>query len=177
MAMTPHPQFDGLLFDFQIAGQVPWQVVNDSVMGGRSTSRWQLINGTAVFQGVVSLENNGGFASVRSLPATHDLVGRDAIVLRVRGDGRRYKFMVRMDKGLDGALYQVAFSTKKDEWVEPRLPMSGFVPIYRGRVLPGAPPLDPGKVKSFGLLVSDQQEGPFRLEIAWIKALTPVDKW
>jgi monofunctional biosynthetic peptidoglycan transglycosylase len=168
--------FDSVLFDFQTADHVPWQVVNDDVMGGRSTSRWLQTNGVAVFQGLVSLKNNGGFASVRSLPARYDLVGCEAFVLRARGDGLRYKFMVRLDQGVDGALYQSAFTTKRDEWEDHRLPLNGFVATYRGRLLPGEPPLDPGKVKSLGLLVSDQQEGPFRLEIAWIKATASADR-
>ena len=57
------------LFDFSTATNAPaWQVVNDDVMGGVSTSRFSVTNGVAVFRGEVSLENNGGFASVRSLP-------------------------------------------------------------------------------------------------------------
>jgi NADH dehydrogenase [ubiquinone] 1 alpha subcomplex assembly factor 1 len=36
--------------------------------------------------------------------------------------------------------------------------------------LSGEPPLDPTKVTSVGFLISDKQEGPFQLEVAWIKA-------
>lgn len=171
MALTLHPRLEGPLFDFQTAGQIPWRVVNDSVMGGRSTSQWNVIPGGALFQGVVSLENGGGFASVRSGPVAHDLAHCDGFLLRVRGDGRRYKLLARADERLDGALYQAAFHTKKGEWLELRLPLNEFVPTYRGRRLAGVPPVDPAKVKSFGLLVSDEQEGPFRLELAWIKTL------
>ena len=87
------------LFDFQTTTHSPtWQVVNDDVMGGVSTSQFQLVpNGGAVFSGVVSLENNGGFASVRSSPVRENLSCTDAFVLRVRGDGRRYKFTVRTE--------------------------------------------------------------------------------
>lgn len=160
-----------ILFDFETAaGLADWQIVNDSVMGGASTSNLQLANGVAVFQGNVSLDHNGGFASVRSLPAQHDLTGCDAFVLRVRGDGRRYKFTVRTDPGFDSAIYQAVFATKKGEWAEHRLPLREFAPTFRGRVLAGEPPLDPAQVKSVGFLISDKQEGPFQLEVAWIKA-------
>ena len=52
------------LFDFQAATNSPaWEVVNDDVMGGVSTSQFQVLtNGCAVFSGTVRLENNGGFA-------------------------------------------------------------------------------------------------------------------
>ena len=170
----PHP-FDRVLFDFQTTNHIPWQVVNDDVMGGRSTSRWLKTNRFAVFQGLVSLENNGGFASVRSQPARHDLVGCEAFVIRARGDGLRYKFLVRAEQGVDGVLYQSAFTAKRAEWEDHRLPLTGFLATYRGRMLPGEPPLDPWKVRSLGLLVSDQQAGPFHLEIAWIKATGSAD--
>lgn len=161
------------LFDFQAATNSPaWEVVNDDVMGGISTSEFQVLtNGCAVFSGMVRLENNGGFASVRSAPVREDLTGLTAFVLRVRGDGRRYKFSVRTGAGFDTPLYQSGFTTKPGVWEEHRLAFSDFVPTFRGRVLTDAPPLNPAKLTSVGFLISDKQAGPFRLEIAWIKAL------
>ena len=169
--MNTHAAADKIVFDFQTStNTAAWQIVNDDVMGGVSRSGFRLTNGVAVFQGEVSLENNGGFASVRSLPARHDLAGCDAFVIRVRGDGRSYKFTARTDRSFDSAIYQTAFTTKKGEWEEHRLPLKQFVPTFRGRVLSGEPPLDPAKVTSVGFLISDKQEGPFQLEVAWIKA-------
>ncbi len=141
-------------------------------MGGVTASTFRVSNGAAVFRGEVSLENNGGFASVRSLAVRHDLAGCDTFLLRVRGDGHRYKFTARTDRSFDSAIYQAVFSTKKGEWEEHGLPMKDFVPTYRGRVWSGEPPLDPVKVASVGFLISDKQAGPFQLEIAWIKALS-----
>jgi len=48
------------------------QLVNDDVMGGVSAGNFGATNGGAVFRGELSLENNGGFAFVRSLPSRHD---------------------------------------------------------------------------------------------------------
>jgi NADH dehydrogenase [ubiquinone] 1 alpha subcomplex assembly factor 1 len=168
------PAADKLLYDFQTAtNTAAWQIVNDDVMGGVSVSTFRLTNGAALFRGDVSLENNGSFASVRSLPARHALAGCGAFVIRVRGDGRRYKFTARTDRSLDSPIYQAMFATKKDEWLEHRLPMKDFVPTFRGRVLAGQAPLDSEKVISIGFLISDKQAGPFQLEVAWIKA-TPA---
>ena len=160
------------LFDFQAATNSPaWEVVNDDVMGGVSTSQFQVLtNGCAVFSGTVRLENNGGFASVRSAPVRENLTGLTAFVLRVRGDGRSYKFSVRTGAGFDTPLYQCSFTTKQGEWEEHRLTFSDFVPTFRGRMLTDVPPLNPAKVNSVGFLISDKQAGPFRLEIGWIKA-------
>jgi hypothetical protein len=167
------PAAEKTVFDFQTTtNAAAWQIFNDDVMGGASASKFRATNRVAVFSGEVSLQNNGGFASVRSLPARHDLAGCDAFLIRVRGDGHRYKFTARTDRSNDSAIYQIVFTTKKGEWEEHRLPMKDFVPTFRGRVLSGEPPLDPAKIASVGFLISDKQAGPFQLEIAWIKAVS-----
>jgi monofunctional biosynthetic peptidoglycan transglycosylase len=177
LTMNADASPEDILFGFSTTTNASaWQIVNDEVMGGVSSSSFLLTNSTAVFRGEVSLENNGGFASVRSSPSRQNLAGRDAFVLRARGDGRRYKFTVRTETGFDTPIYQLAFTTKRGEWEEHRLPFKDFVPTFRGRVLTGVPPLDPARVVSVGLLISDKQEGPFQLELAWIKASTPAVK-
>jgi hypothetical protein len=160
------------ILDFQATTHSSaWEVVNDDVMGGVSASGFQVLtNGVAVFSGTVRLENSGGFAFVRSAPVRADLTGLAAFVLRVRGDGRRYKFSVRTEAGFDTPLYQCAFTTRQGEWEEHRLAFTDFVPTFRGRVLTDEPPLNPAKIYSVGFLISDKQAGPFRLEIGWIKA-------
>jgi NADH dehydrogenase [ubiquinone] 1 alpha subcomplex assembly factor 1 len=175
ITMNTHAASETILFDFQAStNSSTWQIVNDDVMGGVSTSSFRLTNGVAVFQGKVSLENNGGFASARSLPARYDLAGGDTFVVRVRGDGRRYKFTARTSPSFDSAIYQCTFTTKKNVWEEHRLPFRQFVATFRGRVLSGEPPLEAAKVTSVGFLISDKQEGPFKLEVAWIKVALPA---
>jgi monofunctional biosynthetic peptidoglycan transglycosylase len=165
------------LFDFStVTNATAWQIVNDDVMGGVSSSRFSVTNGVAVFRGELSLENDGGFASVRSLPSRHDLTGCNAFLIRVRGDGCRYKFTVRTDRTFDSPIYQASFPTKPGEWTELRLPMKDFVPTFRGRVQSGEPLLDPARVTSVGFLISDKQAGPFQLEVAWIKATPRTGK-
>ncbi len=175
ITMNAKAASEKILFDFQGGTMSPaWQIVNDDVMGGVSTSQFQVLtNGGAVFSGVVSLENNGGFASVRSSPVRQNLSGTDAFLLRVRGDGKRYKFTVRTESGFDAPNYQAEFTTKRGEWEEHPLAFKEFVPTFRGRVLTEMPPLDASKIASMGVLIAGNQAGPFRLEISWIKAVTP----
>lgn len=173
LTMNADTASEKVLMVFQSASNAApdWQVVNDDVMGGVSTSQFQVLTaGAAVFSGVVSLENNGGFASVQSSPLGQDLKGFDFFVLRVCGDGGRYKFTVRTENGFDTPLYQCAFTTKRGEWEEHRLSFKEFVPTFRGRVLTNVLPLDPTRVVSVGFIISDKQAGPFRLEIASIRA-------
>ena len=157
------------VFDFRQSAE-PWRSINDGVMGGLSSSAMTRQEGGALFEGVVSLENNGGFASVRSRPEEHDLSAFDGIALRVRGDGKTYSVRLRTSAAFDGVSYQTTAETVAGEWTELRLPFSAFRPVFRGRQVPGHPELDPARIKTFGLLIADKQEGPFRLGLEWIRA-------
>jgi len=78
-----------------------WQTINDGVMGGVSDGQCKVSDEkTMVFFGTLSLENNGGFASVRSRPAIVKLKSGDSIAARVRGDGREYTFNLYVPRGL-----------------------------------------------------------------------------
>ena len=96
-----------------------WGAVNDNVMGGVSDGRVRITNcGTVEFSGSISLENNGGFASIRSRPADVDLSSFDGLLVRVRGDGKRYDFNLRTNVQIMAGSYRVKFETKSDVWRE-----------------------------------------------------------
>jgi NADH dehydrogenase [ubiquinone] 1 alpha subcomplex assembly factor 1 len=161
-----------LIFNFDSPAEVAqWRTIDDVVMGGVSQSVIQAgSQGTCLFTGTVSLENFGGFASASSLPAAYNLGGFTGIAIRVQGDGKRYKFTVKTDTAFSGFTYQAPFNTESGAWTELRFPFKSFVPMFRGSVMDNVEPIDPEKVKSFGLLIADKQKGPFKLEIDWIKA-------
>jgi NADH dehydrogenase [ubiquinone] 1 alpha subcomplex assembly factor 1 len=159
-----------VLFDFALADACAgWYSIDDPVMGGVSSSRaeWTSV-GAMRFAGVVSLENNGGFASIRSAAGNHDLVGCGGLALRVKGDGKTYRLNLKPDDRFDGLQYQAAFRTS-GAWEDIRLPFAAFEPRFRGRPVPDAPVLNPSRVASVGLLISDRQAGPFTLEIERIE--------
>jgi NADH dehydrogenase [ubiquinone] 1 alpha subcomplex assembly factor 1 len=149
-----------------------WFPVDDRVMGGLSWSRAAASAEGLVFAGDLSLEQNGGFASIRTRPRGYDLAGTRALVLRVRGDGKTYKLGIRTDDAFDGVQYQARFLTRADGWEDVRLPIADFAPRFRGRPVP-APPLDPARIRTFGLLIADRQAGPFRLVVALLTAERP----
>ena len=160
-----------LLFDFtQRDAFKSWRTVDDRVMGGVSRSRLFLADGYATFQGNLSLENNGGFASVRSPELDDTLEGVDKIRLKVRGDGRSYQLSIRTDRVFDGVRYRSSFETEADVWQEVVLSLEDFRPTWRGRRVPGAPELSAPDIRSFGFMVTDKQEGQFRLDVEWLGA-------
>jgi len=148
---------------------VEWMVVNDNVMGGVSRSRVSINpEGFMVFNGNVSLDYGGGFASVRSSYENWEIGKFDGFVIKVWGDGKTYQFRCRMGNNFDGVAYRHYFQTNNENWQEIRLPFSKFVPTYRGRILSDAAPLDPEAIRNLGLMISDKQSGNFNLKVAWI---------
>jgi monofunctional biosynthetic peptidoglycan transglycosylase len=161
------------IIDFTRTGEAEqWQVINDTVMGGISRSGLELTgSSTAIFRGEVSFENNGGFASVRTIARDFHLEGLSGLVLRVRGDGKTYRLRLRTDDSYEGVAYQSQFRTEAGQWMTVDLPFSDFVPVFRGSVVRDAPPLDISRVRRMGLMIADRQEGPFRLELEYIEGL------
>lgn len=146
-----------------------FQVINDGVMGGLSASRLRATSGSMSFEGEVSLANNGGFASFRGpvrFPAE-----TTALLLTVRGDGRRYKLTLRLDDGTGSAQYQAAFFAPP-EWKTVRFQLADFQASFRGRAV-AAPPVRFVDVRYLGLLISDRQSGPFKIELRELR----IEAW
>ena len=160
------------LFDFKKTDAAnEWQAVNDGVMGGTSDGRIKITaEKKMVFYGTLSLENNGGFASIRSNPKNLNLKKGDTLVIRVRGDGREYSLNLYTQTRLTAFSYRAMFTTKENEWIEARIPMDRFVATSFGRIIQDSP-LDPREVNGLGILLGDKKAGRFNLEIEWIKVL------
>jgi hypothetical protein len=160
------------LFCFESAASVAgWSAIDDVVMGGVSRSHLRYDPaGYAVFEGFVSLEHNGGFASVRSGLQDLGVPGAAAYSIEFNGDGKRYKLNLRTDDAFDGVNYQAAFEAPAGPWTWVRLSLCAFVPTFRGRRVSDAPKLDPARVRQIGLMIADRQAGPFALAVRSIRA-------
>ena len=86
------------------------------------------------------------------------------------GDGKWYKMNLRTEDTFDGVNYQAEFQPQAGQWIEVRVPLSAFVPNFRGRPVPGAPTLNPALVRQVGLMIAGKQAGPFRLCVRRISA-------
>jgi hypothetical protein len=171
-ALRDDPPMSRELFVFDDPASVEeWHPIDDAVMGGVSHSRLRHDPaGFAVFEGVVSLDRGGGFASVRSRPRDLGATGAVAYALDVRGDGRRYKLSLRTDEAFDGVNYQAAFDAPVGAWTTVRIRVSDFAATLRGRRVAGAPPLDAARVRQAGFVIADAQAGAFALAIRSIRA-------
>ncbi len=147
-----------------------WRTVDDDVMGGVSQSVFvRNSDSTAVFEGTVSPENNGGFASVRTSLSAPLPAECATFVVRVLGDGKTYSLRCRTDERLSGITYDAPFTTRKGEWTEHRFEIDEFSPVFRGRPVPDAPALKASDIRQIGFLIARKQFGDFRLIIDGIR--------
>ena len=158
------------LFDFREPLAVSaWTPIDDRVMGGISVSTLRHDPaGHAVFEGEVSLERNGGFASVRSSPGQRGMRRAEVCLVEIRGVPKRFKLSLLTDDGFDSLNYQASFAPIGADWQTLRLPISSFRATFRGREAADAPQLDPGRIRQVGLMISDRQAGRFALYIRLI---------
>ena len=162
-----------VLFDFTGADAAKeWQTINDGVMGGVSEGKFKITDKkTLEFYGTLSLENNGGFASVRTNPKKLGLEKGDSLLVCLRGDGREYSMNLHVPRPLVAFSYRGTVQTKKDEWIEVKLPLDKFVATSFGRRVRDAEPVDPQEINGLGFLLGDKKAGPFKMEVEWIKVV------
>lgn len=158
-----------MLYDFsQNSSKSDWQIVDDVVMGGRSVGNFSINEaGNGLFEGKVSLENNGGFSSLR-----HDLntkVGNNTKVkITIKGDGKSYQFRIKSSP-YDRHSYISEFQTNGD-WQEIVIPLSGMYPAFRGRKL-AIPNFNSDQISEFAFLIGNKKPETFRLEISKIELI------
>ena len=153
-----------LLFDFSETNDWSgWAVENDVVMGGKSSSKLERSEqGNAIFKGEVSLENNGGFASVQYHFEPKNIKGYKKAVIRLKGDGKKYQFRIKSSLE-DKASYIHEFNTT-GEWQTVEVPLNEMRPVYRGRSLE-LPNFSSDTIQEVRFLIGNKKPQDFRLEI------------
>ena len=173
---------NGFLFDFcdgsADVGDV-WDALDDVVMGGVSESNLVLNSEGALFCGNVSTANSGGFVSARTrnFAEPFDLSDCEGVELRVKGDGKRYKFILRNSGRWDDVAFCFSFNTVAGIWTTARIPFAELVPTFRARTVPDAA-FEPSRISALQMMLSkfeyDRQLNPnfapgtFQLQIASI---------
>jgi len=168
------------VFDFtkESADFAAWGSLDDVVMGGisqgslirvaQADSRGgdEYAGAQALFTGVVSTSNSGGFSSVRTqnFDPPFNLTGYQGLQLQIKGDGQRYKFIARNSGGWDSPAYIYSFDTQPEQWITVEVPFAELVATFRARSVPDAEPFDPSRIYSFQLMLSkfeyDRQLNP-----------------
>jgi NADH dehydrogenase [ubiquinone] 1 alpha subcomplex assembly factor 1 len=159
------------IHDFSREDASRFTCVNDTVMGGRSASKVEALDGgTLRFSGKLSLENNGGFTSFQSRGARYEIGESDGLLVRVKGDGRKYIFSIDLaGTPIPAGGYWQEFATEKDRWIDVRFPYEKFVPTSFGRELRGLDPVTPDRITGLAFYLYDKKEGAFEVEFDSIR--------
>lgn len=138
-----------------------WRLVNDVVMGGRSTSEFYLNEeGNGVFTGTISLENNGGFSFLRYRFDEKNIEGYKKVILRLKGDGKEYQFRAKSNKNTQES-YKKTFKTT-GEWQTIEILLSDLQPFFRGRKL-SIPNFSSNKLEEIGFLIGNKKNESFSI--------------
>lgn len=158
-SMTSH-----VIFDFNKNSDIKdWKVVLDGVMGGRSSGNFSLdADGHGVFEGSISLENNGGFSSVRYKFKKIETNDYSKAVLKIKGDGKDYQFRVKANSG-DYYSYIIPFETS-GAWEEVEITLKDMYPSFRGRKL-DMPNFANGPIEEITFLIANKRQENFKLLI------------
>jgi hypothetical protein len=156
------------LFDFTKESDiVNWKIVDDGVMGGLSSSTFFVDKaGNGIFKGSVSLENNGGFCSVRYFFKPISLKNQKTFSIRLKGDGKKYQFRVK-SKVSDYYSYIYEFQTTS-EWKTVEIAITEMYASFRGRTL-NLPNYDGASLEEIAFLIGNKQNENFQLMIDTIE--------
>mgnify|MGYP005838246821 CR=1 FL=1 len=154
----------GIIFEFNKDCDISsWLIVNDVVMGGKSSSDFSLgQEGYGEFTGKVSLANNGGFSSLRYRMEGMDIGSYSSFVIRLKGDGKNYQFRAKTS-ARDYYSY-ITYINTTGEWQTVEIPFDLLYPNYRGRKLnmdnfPGS------YLEEIGFLIGNKKAEEFTLLI------------
>jgi hypothetical protein len=157
-------QTDNIIFDFdKNSNMESWNVVNDDVMGGRSSGQLEInAQGHAVFSGMISLENNGGFSSLRYRPERIMLGDATKVRIRLKGDAKKYQ--LRIKANADDYYSYVANFTTSGNWETIKIDLKDMYPTFRGRMLE-KPNFNDDHLEEIGILIGNKKAQEFELMI------------
>jgi len=159
---------DVVIFDFVSNSDISnWQVINDGVMGGKSESQFYCNGeGQGTFEGKISLENNGGFCSVKYTCNPVSLKKNIFFIIRLKGDEKQYQFRVKSDRN-DPHSYICPFQTS-GEWQTITIPIQEMYPAFRGQKL-AIPNYNGANLEEIAFLIGNKETESFKLLIESIK--------
>ena len=152
------------LFDFTKTSDISdWKVINDGVMGGVSEGSFSLNDdGHGIFEGIVRLENNGGFSSIRYEIGNTAIGEHKTVSIRLKGDGKTYQFRLKQHAN-DEHSYITEFNTT-GYWETIEIPLKSLYPSFRGRTL-NLGYFSGDQLEEIGFLIGNKKKESFTLLI------------
>lgn len=153
-----------IIYDFKKDSSTrDWRIIDDGVMGGVSQGRFSINSeGNGVFEGTISLENNGGFSSVRYGFDKIKVNSKSVVSIRLKGDGKKYQFRIK-DKYSSYYSYITTFETT-GEWQTVQLKLSDLYPSFRGKKL-DLPNFNSNSFEEIVFLIGNKKNETFKLTL------------
>jgi NADH dehydrogenase [ubiquinone] 1 alpha subcomplex assembly factor 1 len=151
-----------MIYDFnKNSSPRDWRIIDDGVMGGLSQGNFSIdAEGNGVFAGTVSLENNGGFSSVRYQCDKIGVTKDSKVLIRLKGDGKEYQFRIK-DKKNNYFSYITTFKTS-GKWETIAIKLSDLYPSFRGQNL-NLPNFSSDSFEEIVFLVGNKKNESFQL--------------
>lgn len=149
-----------------------WQVVNDGVMGGLSEGEALLTDNSILFKGTVSLDNNGGFSSLRSNFSRKELSNYKQVEIRYRSKGISLAMTLSVSRRWYIPNYKSNLASTQGTWKTITLTLNEFGKYYIGRAMNEKLNSDTlGEVIRLGFITDEKKYGDFEFEIDYIEFL------
>lgn len=147
-----------------------WNIINDGVMGGLSKGRVTFTENTLSFTGSVSLANNGGFTSFKSPFQIYDLSAYDHVSIRMKGKGQKFALTLETNEIWYLPYFKKEMTLDGKDWQTVKLKLADFQEYRIGRRTGNLlSKSKSARVLRLGITTNDKREGPFELEIDYIK--------
>ena len=147
-----------------------WMIVNDGVMGGYSDSEANILDNSLFFKGIISLKNNGGFASIRKTGERLDISNFQKVKIRFKSKGRKFALRLTSSDSYWKPFFKQEFESSTMDWETLEFNLSDFKE-YTINGETGNTLIPEAETKDFrlGLILFDKKEGPFEIEIDYIE--------
>lgn len=160
-----------LNYDFGITKEgINWYVVNDGVMGGLSDSDAFLQENSLLFKGNVSLDNNGGFVSLRCPYGDMDFSKFKTVSIKYKNAGQNFAFQLETERMFFRPNYKVLLADSENEWTTASFKLEDFKEYVMGKANGNEiTSIKLANVIRFGFINYGKKAGDFEFEIDYIK--------
>lgn len=146
-----------------------WFITNDGVMGGLSQGKAIILEDKLVFEGTVSLENNGGFTKLDSRLQKMDLSQFSRVRIRAKGSGHVAGFRLDLNQRFYLPNYKYMLEPT-DDWKVYEFPLTEVMEYQMGNQTGNSlSKKQLANIIRMGFIMSNKTDGPFRWEVDYIK--------
>jgi len=159
-----------LIINFQNNDAQNWYVVNDVVMGGRSTGEISTSKKSIRFTGMLSLENNGGFASIRSLYKNYNFSDYSKVKIKYKSKNKQFAFLLELSEQWYKPYYKFYLDNTLGKWQVIEIDLKAFEGYQIGKPTGNLLLQEQlSKILRLGFMTTEKQPGPFEFEVDYIE--------